>query len=178
MTDRAPCQRCGQTHRSCTAHTTSGRACRASAINGTNVCKVHGGSAPQVKATAAKRVAQQKAAAALDRLGLRREGLTPTELLAEVVERAGADLEYAAAMAAAGDDAWAAAYLDILDRAGRVAKAGVDAGLQERAVQVQEAQAVILATVVRDALDRSGIDMSARQTVMAEVAAGLRALDQ
>lgn len=39
----------------CSAHKTSGDPCKAYAIKGGTVCRVHGGSAPQVKAKAAER---------------------------------------------------------------------------------------------------------------------------
>lgn len=40
----------------CTAHKQNGQACKAPAIRGANVCRVHGGSAPQVKAAARRRL--------------------------------------------------------------------------------------------------------------------------
>lgn len=142
------------------------------------MCRMHGGSAPQVKKQATRRQNEQKAAQQLDRLGLRRDGLTPSALLAEVVERAGADLEYAATQAAAGNAEWVDAYQAILDRAAKVAKAGVDAGLAERAVKVQEDQAVMLATVVKAALERAQVPDTQRTIILGELATGLRQLDQ
>ena len=42
----------------CTARKQNGEPCRAKAARGANVCRVHGGSAPQVKAAAKRRLAQ------------------------------------------------------------------------------------------------------------------------
>jgi len=42
--------------RRCTAHRTNGEPCRSFATHGGTVCRVHGGSAPQVKAAAAERL--------------------------------------------------------------------------------------------------------------------------
>lgn len=41
----------------CSAHRSDGQPCRAPAINGGRVCRVHGGSARQVKLAAAERIA-------------------------------------------------------------------------------------------------------------------------
>lgn len=41
----------------CTAHRTNGLPCKGQAITGAKVCRVHGGSAPQVRAAARKRIA-------------------------------------------------------------------------------------------------------------------------
>lgn len=51
----------------CTARRQDGQACRAMAARGANVCRVHGGSAPQVKA-AAKRRLEQAADVLVERL--------------------------------------------------------------------------------------------------------------
>ena len=40
----------------CQAHKQNGDACKAPAIRGTTVCRVHGGSAPQVRAAAQRRL--------------------------------------------------------------------------------------------------------------------------
>lgn len=51
----------------CTAHKTDGTPCRAWAIKGANVCRVHGGSLKRVKAAAARRLEEEKQARALRR---------------------------------------------------------------------------------------------------------------
>lgn len=40
----------------CSAHTSAGNPCKNRPINGSNVCRVHGGSAPQVRAKAQERI--------------------------------------------------------------------------------------------------------------------------
>jgi hypothetical protein len=59
----------------CSAHRTDGAECQAYAIKGSNVCRVHGGSAPQVRRTARERLleAADPAAAELVELALRAE---------------------------------------------------------------------------------------------------------
>ncbi|MGB8505547.1 HGGxSTG domain-containing protein, partial [Mycobacterium sp.] len=42
----------------CTARTTGGAPCRKYPIRGANVCRVHGGAAPQVRAAAKRRLEQ------------------------------------------------------------------------------------------------------------------------
>ncbi len=61
--------------RTCTARRTDGKPCKASAIKGATVCRVHGGSAPQVRAAAQRRLleAADPAAAELVRLALNAE---------------------------------------------------------------------------------------------------------
>jgi hypothetical protein len=56
--------------RQCTGHKRDGSRCRLSAIHGATVCHKHGGSAPQVKAAAARRVAEDAALAATEKYGI------------------------------------------------------------------------------------------------------------
>lgn len=49
----------GQNRRLCTAHTSSGEQCRAPAMNGQRVCRIHGGSTPQARASAKLRILAQ-----------------------------------------------------------------------------------------------------------------------
>ena len=53
----------------CTARKRNGEPCRAMAARGATVCRVHGGSAPQVKAAAKRRLEQALDAAAQRLLG-------------------------------------------------------------------------------------------------------------
>lgn len=63
----------------------TGERCARKAIAGGTVCRVHGGAAPAVKAAAARRVEEAKAAAAVATLGLRRD-ISPTDALLEEVQ--------------------------------------------------------------------------------------------
>lgn len=89
MTD--PCPRCGQPHvtttgtPACTAHTSSGRACRKAPVRGLAVCTTHGGSAPAARAAAARNLEAQAATQAVRTLGLPVD-ITPTEALLQEVQ--------------------------------------------------------------------------------------------
>lgn len=86
---RATCATCGDTHPKCTAHTRAKRPCGMNPAEGADVCRMHGGGAPQVKAAAVSRVQAQTAAAAVARWALPVE-VSPSEgLLAEVHRTAG-----------------------------------------------------------------------------------------
>jgi hypothetical protein len=141
--------------RQCTAHITrgpdAGRRCRRSAVRGTNVCPMHGGRAPQVRAAAARSVATAQALAAYERYSPNGHG--PVDVLAEL-GRLVAEVRHFAdwaggrvAALTAGDwrpdqpraAAELALYERALDRAGRlladVARLGLDAALLDRAVR-------------------------------------------
>jgi len=62
----------------------TGQRCQAWAMAGAEVCRVHGGRAPQVKAAAARRLAEQAAQQAVRTLGLPVD-ISPTEALLEEV---------------------------------------------------------------------------------------------
>ena len=62
----------------------TGQRCQAWAMAGSEVCRVHGGRAPQVKAAAARRLAEQAAERAVRTLGLPVD-ISPTEALLEEV---------------------------------------------------------------------------------------------
>lgn len=62
----------------------TGQRCQAWAMAGSEVCRVHGGRAPQVKAAAARRLAEQAAQRAVRTLGLQVD-VSPTEALLEEV---------------------------------------------------------------------------------------------
>ena len=68
----------------CKARKRDGTQCRAWPIKGAEVCRVHGGRAPQVKAAAARRLAAQAAEQAVRTLGLAVD-ISPTEALLEEV---------------------------------------------------------------------------------------------
>lgn len=82
----------GPKRRRCTAHRSDGKRCNAYAIRGGTICRVHGGSAPQVRAKARERLL-----GAVD------------EILGELLRLA---------KAAESESVRVAAIKDILDRAG------------------------------------------------------------
>lgn len=181
MTDPTHCETCGTPHTAgCAGHRRDGAPCGSAPIRGGRVCRMHGGSAPQVRRKAAAVVAAQRAQAAVDRLGLRRTGLTAAELLQETVERVGADLEYLGGKAAEGEKGAAAAYLSVMDTARKVAKASLDAGVQDRLAQLDAARVALsvdaLVSVLDKALTAAGLDAGQADRVRRAVGAELAAL--
>lgn len=77
----------------CTAHKTDGTPCAAWAIKGANVCRVHGGSIPAVKAAAARRVAEGKASSAM-KLFAAPVDIDPANALLELVQWTAGEVRY------------------------------------------------------------------------------------
>jgi hypothetical protein len=68
--------------RQCAAHKPDGSRCRLSAVHGAVVCHKHGAGAPQVKAAAARRVAEAEALAEYEKFSPNGSG--PVDVLAEL----------------------------------------------------------------------------------------------
>lgn len=178
MTDT--CAKCGKVHEGCSAHNQAGNPCGKLPMKGLNVCSAHGGRSPRAKAKSERAKQEEKVAKQLQRiqgLGQRREGLSPTQLMQEVVERSGADLEYVADQVSSDPEVWANAYAEILDRAAKVAKAGVDAGLAERQTAVQEAQAARIGEALTLALADLGLTADVQRAARQQLAVRLRELE-
>jgi hypothetical protein len=140
--------------RQCIAHVPSGRRCRRSAVRGATVCPVHGGAAPQVKAAAARRVAEAKALAVFEKFSPNgRPG--PVDVVAELgrlLARVTAFADFAAArIETLTVEQWAAfsprtaAEVDMfrqaLRDAGRLLTETARLGLEERALEAERAAA-------------------------------------
>lgn len=172
---------------------TDGAPCGKWPMKGQLVCETHGGRAPQARAAAGRRLAEQKALAALETYG-RPIDTTPTEaLLEEVRWTAGhvawlrervQELEQAAvtwgvteqvkktAGKFPGTDTTSAAapnvWVDLYHRERRhlvdVCKAAIGAGIEERRVWLAEQQGNLLAEVIRRIL--GDLDLSAEQQAL------------
>lgn len=77
----------------CKAHRRSGEQCGNHAIKGAEVCRMHGGSIPAVKAKAAQRVAEEKAAAKM-RLFAAPVDIDPAQALLELVQWTAGEVRY------------------------------------------------------------------------------------
>jgi len=60
------CIKCGQPHTKCLAHNRQGKPCGMGAIDGADVCRMHGGASPQAQRLAAVRVQEHEARRMLD----------------------------------------------------------------------------------------------------------------
>ena len=173
MTSENPtsCERCGETHVRCSAHTKTGRPCGQPPMAGQTVCRKHGGKAPQNLAAAEQRLLFRRAVLEVETLGLPREVDPHTALLEELHRTAGA-VQWLGAVVAdlelghvAGDSVWVRLYADERDRLVKVAKTCVDVGIEERRVRLAESAGAQLAAVVRAVLDR--LQLSDEQRVLA-----------
>ncbi len=84
-----PCRKCGLEHERCAGHRGDGAPCGKRPIRGGTVCATHGGSAPQVKAAAARRLEERALEGSIGQLiELHRPDLVdvdPHQALLEVV---------------------------------------------------------------------------------------------
>lgn len=76
----------------CTAHRKNGDQCKNAAIKGGNVCRVHGGSAPQVKAAALRRIQEAADPIAAEMIRLAQQAESETARIQagrDLLDRAG-----------------------------------------------------------------------------------------
>lgn len=148
---------------------TTGERCRQFAVAGASVCHYHGGAADQVKRKAAERVTLAEALAAAPHRA-------PWEVLADVVH--GADVVAQAArdevINGQVTPATLLAFTDALEQAGRWAKTALDAGVDERQVQLAERQGQMLVEALRRIFDRLGLTDAQRALIPQVVPEELR----
>lgn len=147
--------------RRCTAKAKStGERCRRAAIHGANVCPKHGGSLPQVKRKAKERLriagALEQANREMHRYGGHPVKITSIEALDEELCRSAASVRWLQQQLDGAEDPLVGLYLTERAHLVKIAAACVAAGLEERRVQLAEAQAGMIATVIRAALTEGG----------------------
>jgi hypothetical protein len=159
----------------------TGERCRNAPIKGGTVCHKHGGSAPQVKAAAARRVAEGKALAKFERYSPNGRSAEPVDVLAELavlVREVTAFKDFAAdRLRALTADDWRAADAGVAaevamferaaDHAGRLLTDVARLGLQERMVRMSEAEGARLYGAMNRALQE--LELSERQWGLARV---------
>lgn len=170
LVDPMPSSEAGAPHGRCHATARSGAPCRQPAVAGATVCRFHGGSAPQVRRAAARRLAEQEAAATLAEVDVAPIA-NPLEALAEVAEETRAFMRFAAShVAGLADDltdrndagtehirAIVALYERATDRCARLLADWVRLGFDERMVTMHERQAELVDRFVTAVLDDLGL---------------------
>lgn len=195
------CSTCGQAHARCKSHRRDGQPCAQYRMNGQMVCKMHGGKNPAALAKAAARVAEQRAAAEVARLGVRKD-VHPAEVLLDLVHWTAGEVDYWRQRVAQIEDAdltWGTtrvkeggddrgttheakphvAYSMLersSDRLAQYAAAALKAGVDERRVRLAETQGALVADVIRRILTRLQLTEDQAVLVNTVVPEELRAL--
>lgn len=164
----------------------TGKRCGAYAIRGAEVCRVHGGMAPQVRAAAARRLAEDRLRRRLDQAEIREvadpigefqrmvaEALALKDMLASHVASLDA-LRFTDARGSEQLRAEVALYERAMDRSARFLETWVKLGMEERLVRVTEVQAAAMGAALDRALTAAGIDGERRREVVAALASELR----
>jgi hypothetical protein len=166
--DPMHCDRCGEPHTACSAHTRAGKPCRTKPMVGQRVCRMHGGSAPQSLEAAAERQVEAAADALVEQLwpGL---GLDPVKDPVDLLARTTAAIEHMAGqvgdrvnqlegkVAGGRDLTQLRAEVVLLDRLlDKLLKAGegmARLGIAERHVQLEQERAALVVAAFRAALE-------------------------
>jgi hypothetical protein len=170
---------------SCSGHRTDGQPCQAWAINGGEVCAVHGGRAPQVKAAAAVRVAERKAEAILAGIADFEPVTDPLTQLQRVAGRAVRFVEVLEPVVAElrriryttqteQIDGRVVLYERSLDRAGKILTDLARLNLDERMARIHEAQAALMTEVFLGALADLGVSPEVQQAGRRAIAERVR----
>lgn len=147
------CEQCGQPHTRCAAHSKQAQPLRPCANHpgpGAIVCRFHGGGAKQVKAKAAKRAAENQALELLGNFGLVADlsELAPIQVAAELQLQAAQlrhTVEWLRIQVLEESDeekllTWEKLYAERQRDLTRLLTEMSRVGIEERAVQIQEAQ--------------------------------------
>lgn len=162
---------------------TTGKQCGNYSLPGLNVCRMHGGKAPQAQAAALVRLETQKIVASANAT-LAHEGIQPVEdPLAELsklaagakgfMEALGArvnslsDLEHYDAANSPHIRAEMLLYERAMDRTHRLLDSLVKHGYAERVIQIQESEAMLVAGVLRRVI--AALGLSPEQQKQAQV---------
>lgn len=144
-------RRCGATSRQ------SGERCKRAAIRGGTVCSMHGGKTPVIAAAAERRLAEQEAAKLLGRVWNPDAApvTDPVEALQVLAGRMRHSLDVLGAQLAEEGPGGPAsvAWLKIMGELRHALDGMARLGIAERQVQLEEAQAAIITTAFRAALE-------------------------
>lgn len=154
----------------CKGHCSDGRPCANYAMNGSAVCSVHGGRAPQVRAAARRRVLERGAAAELARLDvepvadpltqlalLTAQAIAWKDVLAGKVNEL-TSLRYEGDGSGEQLRAEVALWERALDRCERFLTAMARLNIDERLAEIDERQGHVIVSFIVAALERFGID--------------------
>ncbi len=170
--------------------TGTGEQCKKWALKGSTLCRKHGGNNPHIKRKAKQRLAQQTVGAMLAKQGIELDAVDPLEILLEQLGMASGaahaygamvrDLEGVTMASKFGLEPHVliAMWNEERDRASRLAKMALDAGVDERQVRLAERQGALLHKVFILMLeDRMlGLTLEQRETGKKIAARHLRAL--
>lgn len=135
-------------------------------IKGSNRCRIHGGSAPQTRAKAARRLAEGRIRKAIDKVEVREvvdpigelmrlagEVVTWKDVMASHVAFLREDYRYDGDRAGEQLRAEVALYERAIDRTDKVLSNIAKLNLEERLVHVSELQAAKVASIIKRAVD-------------------------
>lgn len=162
----------------CTAKNATGNQCRKDAINGATVCRNHGGSAPQVKAKAAERVATEKAVGLLSKLGQAEPVTDPLGALLEIAGRSRrllamletqvdelASIRYENTAGGEQLRGEIGAYMTMLDRCRAVLVDILRLDIDERMARVEERQVEVVLKALEAGLLEAGLEDHTREVI-------------
>lgn len=170
----------------------TGKPCQKRPMKGATVCRNHGGASPQVRAAAARRIAEREAQRALETYGVPIV-TNPEDALLDEVHRTAGHVAWLGAVVAeleqqqlqqssflsgiSEPSVWLRIYQDERKHLVNVAAAALKAGVEERRVQVVESQAAQLVQVIRALLGDARLGITAslevQQQVIREAIAGV-----
>lgn len=166
----------------CSGKRSNGEPCGKWPMKGQRVCRTHGGSSPQAKAAAERRIQTAKAEQAVATFGLARE-VDPRDALLEEVYRTAGTVDWLAKQVRSLDTAdvvwgrveetddgvknkaapsvWVQLYQQERQHLVRVCRETIQAGVEERRVRLAEQQGSMLAGVIKAIL--GDLDLSPEQ---------------